>query len=347
MRLLSIPFVKAVQITGPRRADIIEVELPKLSEGEIRVKIQKTCLCGSDIPFFSYDQQRLADEGKRNFSGHVDYSKDSVYPLPVGLSLHECVGIVEETASDHFKEGDFVLALPFHQYGFFEYLTLPESRIFALPEGPVSKEEILLCQPLGTLLYAWRMMPDIAGKTVAVVGQGPIGLMFNALLKLRGAETVIGIDRLPERVEVGKTLGADVSLDASEGPVSDQVADLTNGELADVVIEAAGHNELAYNEAIDLTRKEGTLIAFGVVDTEYVDRYAFGKAFYKNLTIKHTVGAKDAGDFLEAAQLIAKGDVNLKPLLTHSLPFDAAQRAYQTFVDREDGAIKVVIDFER
>ena len=75
---------------------------------------------------------------------------------PVGLSLHECVGVVVESASSDFQEGDFVLALPFDQYGFFEYLTLPESRIFPLPEEPVSKQEILMAQPLGTLLFAWR-----------------------------------------------------------------------------------------------------------------------------------------------------------------------------------------------
>ena len=149
----------------------------------------------------------MLDEGKPNAAGHIDYSQPKVYPLPVGLSLHECVGVVVESASSDFQEGDFVLALPFDQYGFFEYLTLPESRIFPLPEEPVSKQEILMAQPLGTLLFAWRMMPEIEGKTVAVLGQGPIGLMFNSLLKLRGAGTVIGIDRLEERASVGREMG--------------------------------------------------------------------------------------------------------------------------------------------
>ncbi len=341
-----MPTVRAVSITGPRRAEIIEVEMPELGEGEVRVRIQKTCLCGSDIPFFAYDQQRLAEEGNRNFSEHIDYSGKSVYPLPTGLSLHECVGIVAESRSDRHREGDFVLALPFHQYGFFEYLTLPADRVFPFPTGPVSKEEILLGQPLGTLLFGFRMMPDLAGKTVAVVGQGPIGLMFNALLKRHGAENVIGIDRLQNRLDVGKKLGADASMCIEDGTALEGLSELTNGDLADIVVEAVGHGELAIDTSIDLVRKEGTVFAFGVVDTEFVDRYPLGKAFYKNLTIKHTVGAKDEGDFVAAAKLIADGEVDLKPLLTHSLPFEEAQRAYELFVDREDGAIKVVIDFE-
>lgn len=335
-----------MQITGPRKAEIIEVEMPVLKEGDVRVRIQKTCLCGSDIPYFGYDQQKLLDEGKPNAAGHIDYSQSNVYPLPVGLSLHECVGVVVESASSDFQEGDFVLALPFDQYGFFEYLTLPESRIFPLPEEPVSKQEILMAQPLGTLLYAWRMMPEIEGKKVAVIGQGPIGLMFNALLKLRGVGTVIGIDRLEERASVGRQMGADEII-VSEGAGSvEQLSDLTNGDMADVVIEAVGHADLSFNEAVDLVRKEGTIFEFGVVDTDYVDNYPFGKVFYKNLTVRHSVGAKDKGDFLSAADLIAEGKVDLKPLLTHSFPFENAQTAYETFVDRKDGAIKVLIDFE-
>ena len=106
-----------MQITGPRKAEIIEVEMPALKEGDVRVRIQKSCLCGSDIPYFAYDQQKLLDEGKPNAAGHIDYSQPKVYPLPVGLSLHECVGVVESAVG--FQEGDFVLALPFDQYGFF------------------------------------------------------------------------------------------------------------------------------------------------------------------------------------------------------------------------------------
>ena len=335
-----------MQITGPRKVEIIEVEMPVLKEGDVRVRIQKTCLCGSDIPYFGYDQQKLLDEGKPNAAGHIDYSQSNVYPLPVGLSLHECVGVVVESASSDFQEGDFVLALPFDQYGFFEYLTLPESRIFPLPEEPVSKQEILMAQPLGTLLYAWRMMPEIEGKKVAVIGQGPIGLMFNALLKLRGVGTVIGIDRLEERASVGRQMGADEIIVSGGAGTVEQLSDLTNGDMADVVIEAVGHADLSFNEAVDLVRKEGTIFEFGVVDTDYVDNYPFGKVFYKNLTVRHSVGAKDKGDFLSAADLIAEGKVDMKPLLTHSFPFENAQTAYETFVDRKDGAIKVLIDFE-
>ena len=321
--------------------------MPELRPGDVRVKLQKTCLCGSDIPFFAYDQQALADEGKRNFSGHIDYSNDQVYPLAPGLSLHECVGVVAESRSERFKEGDFVLALPFHQYGFFEYLSLPEARVFPLPEGSVSKEEILLSQPLGTLLYGFRMMPELKGKTVAVLGQGPIGLLFNALLKRGGASTVIGIDRFRNRLDVGLALGANETICLNDGPVVEAMSELTNGAMADIVIEAVGHGELALDSSIDLVRQEGTILAFGVVDTEYVDRFPLGKAFYKNLTIKHTVGAKDEGDFVAAAEMIANREVNLAPLITHNLPFENAQRAYELFVDREDNAIKVVIDFER
>ena len=338
--------MKAVQITAPRRAEIIEIPLPALEEGAVQVKLQKTCLCGSDIPYFAYDQQQMLEDGFPNCMGHIVYDGSPIYPLPVGLSLHECVGVVTDSKSDRFKVGDFVLALPYEQYGFIEYLTLPEERIFAFPTGSVSKEEILLAQPLGTLLYGFRMMPDLRDKTVAILGQGPIGLMFDLLVKRAGASQVIGIDRLDYRLETGKRMGADAIVNASEGSVVDGVAALTGGSMADVVIEAIGHAELDLNTAIDIAKFEGAVMAFGVVDYETVDRFPLGTAFKKNLTLKNTVGAKDGGHFLEAARMIHEGEVDLSPLLTHRLPFDQAQRAYELFVDRDDGAIKVIIDFE-
>lgn len=345
MRHWLLP-VKAVQITGPRRAEIIELPLPALKPGDVQVKLQKTCLCGSDIPYFAYDQQEMLDDGFPNCMGHIVYDGSPVYPLPVGLSLHECVGVVTDSKSDRFKPGDFVLALPYEQYGFIEYLTLPDERIFSLPTGSVSKEEILLSQPLGTLLFGFRMMPELKGKTVAILGQGPIGLMFNTLVKRAGAAQVIGVDRLAYRLETGRLMGADSIINASDIEASEGVAELTDGAMADVVIEAVGHAELTLDTAINLAGFEGTVMAFGVVDYETVDRFPLGTAFKKNLTIKNTVGAKDGGYFLEAARMIDSGEFDFRPLLTHSLPFDQVQRAYELFVDRDDGAIKVVIDFE-
>lgn len=338
----------AGQITGPRKVELIEVPRKDCGEGEVTVRLELACLCGSDLPYFAYDFDAMRRDGAVLRSERVSLepdTADSLYPLQTGLSLHECVGTVIESRSDRHGTGDFVLALPFSQVGFFGDLTLPEDRVFPLPTAGASKAEILLCQPLGTVLYALRKMPELQGKTVAVVGQGPIGLMIDAVLAMQGAERIIGIEKVPERLALAKQMGAHETVNAASTDAVAAVADLTNGTMPDIVVEAAGHADLAVDLCVKLACQDGYILQFGVVDTMTVDGYPLGTIFNKNLTISNSVGASKAEHFLPAAELIASGRIDVSPLLTHRFPVSKAQEAYETFVDRKDGAVKVLLEW--
>lgn len=337
--------MKAARIVGPRLVELIDVPLPKIGENEVRFKIEMSCLCGSDSPMFRNDFEAMKRKGDFCNTLYVDYHNDPVYPLITGLSLHECVGTVTESRSARFKPGDFVLGVPVHQHGFFEYLTLPEERIYPMPGGTVSRSEILMSQPLGTILYGFRKLPEVAGKTVAIIGQGPIGLMMNSVLSRMGVKQIIGIDNLPYRTEVGKQMGATSVIDGSLEDVRQRISELTHGKLADLVIEAAGHHEISTDLAVDLVAQDGHVFQFGVTDYTYVDGFPLGKFFYKNVTLLNSVGAYFEKDFVEAARMIMEGEVDVKPLLTHTFKVDQVQEAYETFVDRRDKSIKVLIDF--
>lgn len=337
--------MKAGRITGPRKIELMEVPLPEIGENEVRFKIEVACLCGSDSPLFRNDFERLKREGKSLNTRYVDYRKPSVYPLNFGLSLHECVGTVTGSRSPRFQVGDFVLGVPVEQHGFFECLTLSQERIYPMPSGPVSKSEILMSQPLGTILFGFRKLPDIRGKTVAVIGQGPIGLMMNAVLSKMGVKQVIGIDKLGYRAALGKHMGATVVIDGSKENVRERVGQLTEEKGAEIVIEAAGHHEIAFHLAVDLVARDGYVLQFGVPDSMYVDHFPLGEFFYKNVTLLNSVGAYFEKDFVEAARMITEGEIDVKPLLTHTFKLDQVQQAYETFVDRKAGAIKVLIGF--
>ena len=294
---------------------------------------------------FNYDFNDRQARGEHSNTLYVDYAREAIYPMNPGLSLHECVGTITESRSDRYQVGDFVLGVPINQYGFFEYLTLPEERIYPMPSGPVTKSEILMSQPLGTILFGFRKLPDLRGKNVVVIGQGPIGVLMNAVLKMQGAAQIIGIDKLPHRLRVGRQMGSTADIDNSEQDPRPIIERLTGGEMADIVIEAAGHHELAVDLAIDLVRHDGQVLQFGVTDSDYMDHFPIGKLFYKNASLHNSVGAYYEKDFVEAARLIAEGIVDVKPLLTHSYQLDQVQKAYETFVDRSDGAMKVLLDF--
>ena len=340
--------MKTLRITAPRKVGFFEIPLPEVQDDQVQVKLEITCLCGSDSPFFKYDFDAFKAEGRRAIAGVLDYKSPSpsLYPLHEALSLHECVGTVTRSRAKEFQEGDLVLALPFNQHGFSEYLTLPSDRIFKLSLGPVSKKEILMCQPLGTILYGFRKLPSLVGKTVAIIGQGPIGLMMDNVLSRMGPSKIIAIDKLAYRAELGLKMGATHQICNLHADATAALLEINHGQLADVVIECAGHNEYAIDLAVDLTRHDGSILNFGVIDDAYVDHFPLGKIFFKNISLLNTVGAKHTEHFLEAARRIASGEIDVKPLLTHTFPLSEAQQAYEHFVDRKDGAIKVLIDFQ-
>lgn len=315
----------AAQIHAPGQIELIDIEEPQLTEtlGEILFQPECACLCGSDVPFFL----KNGEQG---------------YPV-IGHSLHEMIGSVLETTGSKFKPGDRVLAVPVYQVGFFEKYIVPETRVIPLAPG-IPEEIAMMAQPLGTVLYALRKLPNLLGKTVAVVGQGPIGQLFDMALRNLGAAKVVGIDRLESRLALSRKSGATHTFcNANENPV-EFVKEINGGELADLVIEVVGHQEQAFNDCIELARTDGELLYFGV-PPETIDEIQWRSLFRKNLKVYTSVEPDFEIDFPLAMQWIADGLVDVSHLLTHRYSLSQIQSAYELFRDRADGACKVVIEF--
>jgi len=337
--------MKAGRIVAPRSIELVDLAEPKCGPGEVIVQLEYACLCGTDSPYFAYDFDALRVEGKRLMERRLDYSRESLYPMQVGLPMHECVGMVIESRYFGLAPGDFVLAFPAGMDGFQELLLIPGERVYPLPLKGVPKEEMLLCQPLGTILYGFRKLPELRGKSVAVVGQGPIGQLMNAELARLGARNIIGIDKLGPRLEKSRAMGATSVINASEGDMLTRFMDINQGDLADVVIEAVGHVELAVNLCMDLVAQDGQILVFGAHDADLVDDYPSGVAMRKNVSVHHSIGAWHAEHFLPAAEMIANRVFDLSGLITHRFPIARAQEAFETFVDRKDGCLKVLLEF--
>lgn len=312
-----------------RLVDVPEPQLPPVEErpGQIIFQPELTCLCGSDLPFFDGD-----------FEGHpIDY------PQPVGMSLHEMVGTVVATNGDRWEPGTRVLAVPVAQHGFFERFVLSESRAVRL-DASLSDELALLAQPFGTVVHALKKLPNMIDRDVVVLGQGPIGQMFNAGLRNLGARRIVAIDPLASRLQLSRTLGAtDTVCCRGEESVA-AVRDLLDGELPDVVVEAVGHKALALNAAFMLTRPAGQVLVFGVPPVR-TDNVLLKDAMLKNLTISTSLHPDFDRTFPLAMQWIAEGRVDLSPLLTHRFPLAEIQQAFDIFRDRLDGAQKVLVEF--
>ncbi|HEV8000150.1 MAG TPA: zinc-binding dehydrogenase [Planctomycetaceae bacterium] len=318
----------AAQITGPRRIELVQVPEPSLvtqPDGRPQIVFQPelTCLCGSDLPYF----QRTEEQ-----------------PNPqLGHSLHEMTGTVVATDGTRFKSGERVLCVPYNQSGFFERYVIHEDRAIAL-DPRVPEECALMAQPLGTAIFALKKLPTLMDQDVAVVGQGPMGQLMCGALRNLGAREIIAIDLLESRLANSPRMGATATIcNAKEDPVA-AVKRITGGRMADIVIEAVGHHDQALNLCIDLCQHGGRILFLGV-PPEYVDRIRIRDLFFKNITLHTSVNPDFRRDFPLAMRWIGEGRIDVSKVITHRYPVSEIQTAFETFSDRKDGALKVLVEF--
>jgi len=319
-------------LAAPRQIQLIDVPEPELptaerAPGMILFQPEMTCLCGSDLPYF---------DGA--FEGHP-----VEYPQPVGMSLHEMVGTVVATNGSRWQQGQRVLAVPVGQQGLYERFVLAENRAVALHPG-LSDEMAMLAQPFGTVVHALKKLPNMIDRDVVVLGQGPIGQMFNAGLRNLGARRIIGIDPIESRLRASLQMGATGTVCAHGIDAEQAVRSQLDGQLPEFVIEAVGHKAQAFNDAVRLVRDYGTVLFFGV-PPHSIDGVALRALMWKNGSLSTSLHPDFDRTFPLAMQWIAEGRVNLAPLLTHRFPLCDLQQAFDVFRDRTDGALKVLVEF--
>jgi L-iditol 2-dehydrogenase len=276
----------------------------------------------------------------------LHFAPDDAYPFPPGTTGHEMVGVIEsiDALGSTLRVGDTVLALaPSHQ-AMAEYYLAPIDYVLPLPAG-LPLEQLLQAQQLGTVLFASQRLPDVSGKSVAVIGQGSAGLYFNYHMRRMSARRVIALDIEAFRLKLSKDFGATDTIDNAAAEPCEAIRKINDGELPDVVIEAAG-DVVAINLAIDLVRHGGDILYFGYPRGQTIP-FNFDRMFHKCLRVQAIVGATvepNQTSTRTAIDLIASKKIDVSRLVTHRLPFANVIEAYELHRTRGDGAVKIVIE---
>jgi L-iditol 2-dehydrogenase len=310
---------------------VVEAPVEPLRDGDLLVRTRYASLCGSDLHVVKYGVETDPSLWAPGYPGH------------------EGVGQVVEARAPGFAPGDEVLLVP----------PVPESRCYAewqrvratsaiRLDGPPPLDQALMAQQLGTVLFAARQHPwPVAGRTVAVIGQGSAGLFWSWTLKRAGAARVIVADRSPTRLAAAAGFGADVLVDVRTDDITDAVMDLTGGGGADFVVEAVGRRETLL-QSVGLCRPGGALFWFGLPDTNDPVPVDFRLFFRRKLTAFSTYGAQgEPGlvSFRRALGHIRDGDIDVRPLLSHVVPVEEIDRAFRLADTCEDGVLKVSVSF--
>ena len=326
--------MRGARLVEVGRMECQETAVVAPGPGDVIVRSAYASICGSDLHTVKHG---------------VDVPPT---PCPHGFPGHEGIGTVVESHGSELAPGTTVLTVPNSAVGtcFNEYQTLPASYCLALPDdAPDRMREYLMAQQLGTVIWALRKNPvDVVGRTVVVQGQGSAGLFFTYLLRRAGAATIITSDPSETRLEVSRSYGADEAVRADSGDLSQVVADLTGGRGADHVVEAVGRRETLL-AAPSLARVGGTMLWFGLPDSEQPVPFDYRNFFRRKLTGWSTYGAQDEpglSSFAAAADLIRRGEIDVNPLLTDMFPVEDIDEAFSLAHEPQGRAtVKVSVEF--
>jgi L-iditol 2-dehydrogenase len=309
-----------------------EVEIPQPAEGEVLVRTRAASICGSDL--------HMVNTG---WAMHA-------FPAMAGHPGHEAVGEVIESRSAKFSAGDIVLTTPhiWNSRCFADYQVVDDAHVLKL-DPAVDLDTVTLAQQLGTVVYAAKRLPSsLEGETCLVVGQGSAGLFWDFILRELGAERIITIEPLAWRRELGRSYGADETIDVTGDAAVEAVKDLTGGMGADLVIEAVGTTP-TLSQAFHLVRNEGRVVLFGLPESEDPVPFDYSQMFKSRADVFTVLGSQDEPgltSYSEAARLISSGEINVEPLISHRVNIAEIDRAFSIANERTDGAVKVGITFD-
>ena len=319
--------MRAARLAGPKHFEFIDTEIPTALDGQCLVKLERVSVCGSDI--------------RHGYQVHPEEE----YPMAAGLPCHEVAGVVVESRTDDFSEGQRAIVLPARgSGGLVEYIVSSPDRMILLPdEGPL--DEWVMCQPSGTVLYSCQQMPNLLGKNVLVLGQGSIGLSFTMITSRSGARNVIASDLLDYRLAKAREFGATHTVNPDQDDIDQAVNEITGGLGADIVVEAAGYPD-TFAMCFRLVRRFGAIIIFGVQTQDFVS-LEHNWLMEKQARIIPTTGAR-SGDptshIKEIVGLRRRGWCDPAALITHRIGFSQVQTAYDMYEQRQDNVVKVVMD---
>lgn len=319
----------AQRLSGPFTFEEVEVETPRadrLAAGQVLLATRAGGICGSDLPFFKGAPfLHAADPAGRTT------------PAP-GFPLHEVVGEVVASRHPEHSPGDLVVGWASAFDGIAE-LVVTDGEGLAGYDTTMPPTTAVMLQPLACVLYAAEQVGDVRGRTVAVIGQGPIGLLFSHVLKQRGAGRVVGVDRV-DRSDAAGVFGVDETVTASANLWSATVADADRPEL---VVEAVGHQVTTLQDCVDGVAFGGQVLYFGIPDDLVypVDMMTFVR---KNLTLRAGVTLERRRVLRDAGAYLADHPALREAYVSDVHPVGRTQEAFAAAVQPRVGQYKIALD---
>ena len=337
--------MKALVYHGRDDLRVEEVEEPQPGPGELLVEMKACGICGSDL---------------------MDWYIEPRAPLVLG---HEPSGVVLEVGEgvEKFKPGDRVFVhhhvscMSCHYCTHGSYTLCPMFRKTHIRPGgmaerfvaqrenvmydtlkipdDVSFEEATLIEPMACCIRALRKIHIEPGDSAAIIGSGPSGVFHIQLLRILGAGFIAACDLSDYRVEAALKFGADLAVNARDVRFDSVVRDATGGRGADLVVVTAPSPE-AFKTGLRCVRRGGTVLLFAPSEPKAVVEVSLARLFFNEIFIIPSYSASHVETRM-ALELISRGRVKAREMITHTYPLERAPEAFETARGAE--CLKVVV----
>jgi L-iditol 2-dehydrogenase len=350
MALATDTNMQAAILYGKEDVRMESVPIPSIGPGELLVRVRTALTCGTDVKVF-----------RRGY--HAKMIR------PPALFGHEMAGDVVAVGDGigQFRAGQRIVAansapcdrcffcqhgqqnlcqdLLFNNGAYAEFIRLParivQKNTYLIPSS-IGYKDAALVEPLACAVRGLDESNVHAGDTLAIIGLGPIGLMFVQLAKYAYGAHVIAVARRQEQVDRALRLGADEGLlMGNNASLATELKSRTAGRGADVVIEAIGHPE-AWELATQLVRRGGTINFFGGCPSGTKVGLDTGLLHYSEITCKASFHHTPA-HIRRSLEFLAQGKVNASFLVNHEEPLSQLPQVLHDLAHRRNGQIKTAI----
>ncbi|WP_353894412.1 L-threonine 3-dehydrogenase [Proteinivorax hydrogeniformans] len=310
-------------------------EIPKPKADEILVKVMATSICGTDLHIYNWDewsQNRIKPPYVmgHEFSGEVVEVGENVTSVKLGdmvsaethIVCNECE--LCRTGQAHLCEETKILGVDIDGT-YAEYVALPAENAWVNPKD-IDPAYLAVQEPLGNAVQT-VLAGDIVGKSIAVVGCGPIGIFAVAVAKASGASKVIALEVNEYRMELAKKLGADVVINPiNEDPVEKVLAE-TEGKGVDVIAEMSG-NPTAIKQSLKYVKLGGRVSMLGIPNGEVPIDIA-NDVVFRGITIQGIAGRKMYETWYQVKGLLQSGNLDIESVITHRLPMKDFKKGFE------------------
>ncbi|RCH55307.1 alcohol dehydrogenase [Mucilaginibacter hurinus] len=349
--------MKAALKTENGEFNVEEVDTPEIPHPDwVLVRIKVTGICGTDLRHWKKEEPELVHK----VTGHELAGKVvDVGPKVTNVKRGDRV-VVETLLGDGICDwcrvqqynlcpNLYPVRMETVSRSFAEYLIAPAEKLHLLPDH-VSYQEAALLDTFSVSLHAIQLSGIKLNDTVAVIGAGPIGLAQLQLAKLSGADVII-TDVVDSSLNIARELGADLVINSKKEDALKKVMEFTDSKGADIAFECAGGTSMPETlpQAISYTRIGGKVVIVGGFDTGEIaiplEWQHIQKAEIKIIPSASYSFWGIHSEMKMSLDLVAKGKMNAKKLITHSFKLDEINKAFETAQDKErTGAVFVALE---